>query len=127
MKKILVIIGIVIVIVSLIFISFIFQKKNPDINLMEYGDYKDINIDNVKQVEIIKYTEGGDNHQILNNKDDIIRIYNNLKQKKLGKKTNMACEDNTTVYLFTLIDDTKLSIEIECDWVIINKERYLLK
>ena len=46
---------------------------------------------------------------------------------KIGRKTDMACDDNTTIYVFTLTDETKLSLEIECDWVVINNIRYILK
>ena len=95
-------------------------------SLMDYGDYKNITEDNIKEIEIIRYTEGGDNHQIVD-KDSVTGIYNNLKNKKLGKKTDRSCEDNTTVYAFTLNDETKITIEIECDWVVIGKDRYVLE
>lgn len=46
---------------------------------------------------------------------------------KIGRKTNMSCDDNTTIYVFTLTDETKMSLEIEYDWVVIDNIRYILK
>ena len=46
---------------------------------------------------------------------------------KIGRKTEMSCDDNTTIYVFTLADETKLSLEIECDWVVIDNVKYILK
>lgn len=95
-------------------------------SLMDYGDYQKIDEYNIKKIEIIKYTEGGDDTQEVD-EEDFQKIYNNLKEIKIGKETNMACEDNTTVYKFTLQDDTEIIIEIECDWVIIGNKRYILE
>ena len=95
-------------------------------SLMDYGDYQKINEYNIKKIEIVKYTEGGDDTQEVQ-EDDFPRIYNNLKDIKIGKETTRTCEDNTTVYKFTLRDDTNLKIEIECDWVIINNKRYIIE
>lgn len=101
-------------------------KKTEKISLMDYGEYKNITKENIEQIEIIKYTEAGTD-SILVEDDSIISIYENLKKKKLEKKTNMSCDDNTTVYVFTLKDDSKISIEIECDWAVIGDDRYILK
>lgn len=46
---------------------------------------------------------------------------------KIGRKTDMFCDNNTTIYVFTLTGETKLSLEIECDWVVIDNIRYILK
>ena len=100
--------------------------NNNQISLMKYGDYQLITRDNIKQIQIIKYTEAGDETSIVD--DNLItKVYNNLATKKIGKKTTRSCDDNTTIYVFTLTDDSKISIEIECDWVVINNERYILK
>ena len=95
-------------------------------SLMDYGEYQKIDEYNIKKIEIIKYTEGGDDTQEVD-EEDFQKIYNNLKEIKIGKETNMACEDNTTVYKFTLQDDTQLKVEIECDWVIIGNKRYIIE
>ena len=95
-------------------------------SLMDYGEYQKIDEYNIKKIEIIKYTEGGDDTQEVD-EEDFQKIYKNLKEIKIGKETNMACEDNTTVYKFTLQDDTEIIIEIECDWVIIGNKRYIIE
>ena len=102
------------------------NKSDESTSLMDYGDYKNVTKDNIKQIEIIKYTEAGAN-TILVDENSIIGVYNKLKKMKIGRKTDMACDDNTTIYVFTLTDETKLSLEIECDWVVIDNIRYILK
>ena len=102
------------------------NKNYESTFLMDYGDYKNITEDNIKQIEIIKYTEAGSNTTLVD-ENSIIGVYNKLKKMKIGRKTDMACDDNTTIYVFTLTDETKLSLEIECDWVVIDNIRYILK
>jgi hypothetical protein len=116
---------IIILIVCICFLSGC-AKVEELTSLMDYGDYQKINEYNIKKIEIVKYTEGGDDTQEVQ-EDDFPRIYNNLKDIKIGKETTRACEDNTTVYKFTLQDDTQLKVEIECDWVIINNKRYIIE
>lgn len=102
------------------------NKSDESTSLMDYGDYKNITEDNIKQIEIIKYTEAGVNTTLVD-ENSIISVYNKLKKMKIGRKTEMSCDDNTTIYVFTLADETKLSLEIECDWVVIDNIRYILK
>lgn len=102
------------------------NKSDESTSLMDYGDYKNVTKDNIKQIEIIKYTEAGSNTTLVD-ENSIIGVYNKLKKMKIGRKTDMACDDNTTIYVFTLTDETKLSLEIEFDWVVIDNIRYILK
>ena len=102
------------------------NKSDESTSLMDYGDYKNVTKDNIKQIEIIKYTEAGSNTTLVD-ENSIIGVYNKLKKMKIGRKTDMACDDNTTIYVFTLTDETKLSLEIECDWVVIENIKYILK
>ena len=102
------------------------NKSDESTSLMDYGDYKNITEDNIKQIEIIKYTEAGVNTTLVD-ENSIISVYNKLKKMKIGRKTEMSCDDNTTIYVFTLTDETKLSLEIECDWVVIENIKYILK
>lgn len=102
------------------------NKSDESTSLMDYGDYKNITEDNIKQIEIIKYTEAGVNTTLVD-ENSIISVYNKLKKMKIGRKTEMSCDDNTTIYVFTLTDETKMSLEIECDWVVIDNIRYILK
>ena len=102
------------------------NKSDESTSLMDYGDYKNVTKDNIKQIEIIKYTEAGSNTTLVD-ENSIIGVYNKLKKMKIGRKTDMFCDNNTTIYVFTLTDETKLSLEIECDWVVIDNIRYILK
>ena len=102
------------------------NKNNESTSLMDYGDYKNVTKDNIKQIEIIKYTEAGANTTVVD-ENSIISVYKKLKEMKIGRKTDMSCDDNTTIYVFTLTDETKMSLEIECDWVVIDNIRYILK
>ena len=102
------------------------NKSDESTSLMDYGDYKNITEDSIKQIEIIKYTEAGVNTTLVD-ENSIISVYNKLKKMKIGRKTEMSCDDNTTIYVFTLADETKLSLEIECDWVVIDNIKYILK
>ena len=102
------------------------NKSDESTSLMDYGDYKNVTKDNIKQIEIIKYTEAGSNTTLVD-ENSIIGVYNKLKKMKIGRKAEMSCDDNTTIYVFTLTDETKLSLEIECDWVVIDNIRYILK
>lgn len=94
--------------------------------LKETDLYKKINIDEVSQLTITKYTEGGALLEEITDIEEIESTYNSLGNIRLGKKTDMACEDNTTIYLFQESDEKKTAIEIECDWIIIGKDRYLI-
>ena len=39
----------------------------------------------------------------------------------------MACEDNTWVYKFHLKDGQDVSIEFECQWLVLGRNRYTVK
>lgn len=117
-------------IIALIILFIVFitgcLRLNSSVPLMSYGEFKNITKNNIKQIEVIRFTEGGDEHKNIN-KESFSTVYDNLSKKKIGKKTNMSCEDNTTIYIFTLESGEKISIEIECDWVVINNVRYTLE
>ncbi len=103
------------------------EKSNDlfenNLKLMEMDEYKKIVIDKVDKLEVMKYTEAGIDEKTYTLKDDIISIYNNLKQIQIGKEVSKACDDNTTKYIFYLEND-KYSIEIECEWLVLNGKRY---
>ena len=92
-------------------------------SLLEYGDYKNIKLENIEKLTKIRYTVAGADEEELT-RDDITIVYNTLKGLKIGEETSMACEDNTTIYRFVMKDGNKYSVEIECDWFVINKKRY---
>lgn len=92
-------------------------------SLLEYGDYKNIKLENIEKLTKIRYTvAGADEEELIGS--EVSSVYNNLNSLKIGEETNMACEDNTTIYRFTMKDGSKYSIEIECDWFVINGKRY---
>lgn len=125
-KKLLV--GLLIVMVLLFYLLFSFKIRQKEVinsePLLEFLEQSEINADDIEKITYIRYTEGGDNEVIYTDKDDIKSIYNRVKNIKVGKETNRACEDNTTVYIFNIKNGTNLKVEIECDWVVINNKRY---
>lgn len=87
--------------------------------------YNDIKIDEVKSVDVTKYTEGGDNRETYKEKEDIMSFYKMIGETKLGEETEQTCDDNTTVYTFNMNDD-KVSFEFECNWLVLDGKRYLI-
>ena len=61
-------------------------------------EYQDLKLDEIKQINVVRYTEGGSESVLEEEKDDIERTYHYLSQIRVGKETDMACEDNTTIY-----------------------------
>ena len=100
------------------------EPKDEIMYLMDREEYNDFTVDDIVKYELIRFTMAGDNRQTYTDRETIETIYKGLKELKIGKKTDMACEDNTTIYKFTMKDGSTRSIEIECDWVIIGKDRY---
>ncbi len=96
------------------------------IPLMEFDKYKDFILENVESLSIIRYTEGGDNETKITEWSEIQAKYNMLSSVHISGETNMACEDNTTVYRFTMKDGTTTVFEFECDWIVIGSKRYLV-
>lgn len=107
------------------------KKEEPvpkeEISIMEYGKYKDIKLEDIESIKIIKYTVGGDNPTEYNDFDSIKAIYDKLAAYKVGEETEMVCEDNTTSYVFNMKNGDKYSISIECNWFVIDGKRYLVK
>ena len=131
-KKIVLIIAGLLLIASILLMIFhpkekVIKKDNSkNISLMKFDKYKDIKLEDIDHIEKIRYTEGGDESEEITDEEEIKIIYNSLNKKKIGKKTNMACEDNTTIYKFYMGDNI-ITIEIECGILINGKERYILK
>ena len=103
----------------------IFGKYVSDGTLLfDNENYKDFNIDNVSKIKVQKYTEGGMDTSEITDKGRILEIYNEWKDVKITDKTDKACEDNTTIYTFIMNDGKEYKIEIECEWLVIGKDRY---
>ena len=94
------------------------------IPLFEFDKYKDFIIDNVTSLSIIRYTEGGADEEKITAQDKIQNTYYMLSKINIANETTKACEDNTTVYRFTMKDGTTTVIEIECDWLVVGNKRY---
>ena len=103
------------------------KVDTEEISILEYGKYKNIKLDDIERVQIIKYTVGGDNPNEYNDFEEIKNIYEKLLNYKVGEETNMVCEDNTTSYVFYMNNGDKYSISIECNWFVIDGKRYLVK
>ena len=94
------------------------------IPLFEFDKYKDFILDNVESLSITKYTEGGASEEKVTEQTEIQSTYNMLSKINIGNETTRACEDNTTVYKFTMKDGTTTTFEIECDWLVVGNKRY---
>lgn len=122
-----------ILILSIIFaFQYMYAEANIEqslktIRLLDLKEYQNLTPENIKSLKIIKYTEAGVNDKDINDKNEIIRIYNYLTLIKILDESKMSCTDNTTIYSFTLKDNTKTSVEIECNWVVIKGKNYNFK
>ena len=96
-------------------------------SLMKFGKYKDIKVENIDYIEKIRYTEGGRDSRMITGIGEIQSTYNYLATRIVGGRTEMSCEDNTTIYKFHMKDNTNVSIEIECGVLVMGKNRYILK
>ena len=117
------------IIVGVIFLGLFLSIKFIPVKveskpIFSFLNEETLNVDDIESIKYVRYTEGGDNEVIYTSKKDIESLYNSVKNISIGKETNRACEDNTTVYVFNLKDETKLTIEIECDWIVVNNKRY---
>ena len=123
-KKIIIIVAIVLVLCLIIVCLKLKPANEKGTPLFEFLNQDELNIDDIESVDYIRYTEGGDNTITYTEPDNIISLYNSVKSIMVGKETNRACEDNTTVYSFKLKDDKKFTVEIECSWLVIGNKRY---
>ena len=100
---------------------------NDDVKLVsELEEYKKLDLEKIDSIEVIKYTEGGDNHEEMTEVEDIKKYYELIGSTKLCRETPESCEDNTTVYVFKMGKD-KVSFEFECGNFVYNGKRYIIK
>lgn len=102
-------------------------KISEYVSLMDFDKFKDIVIDKVKSIDYTRLTEAGSDTRKIVDKDEIKKIYNDLKKKQVGKEVKTSCDDNTTIYTFNMSSGEKKSVEIECDWLVIGNKRYEIK
>ncbi|MBQ6477539.1 MAG: hypothetical protein IJI43_03805 [Bacilli bacterium] len=101
------------------------SKRLDNTLLFDNEYYKNLDIKNISKVEIYKATEGGVETEEITYKEEIKNIYNDWKNVRLIKETEMACEDNTVIYTFVMNNGKTYNVEKECDWLIVNQKRYL--
>ena len=103
------------------------KKETTTQSVLEHDYYKGLTLEDIVSVEKVFYGVAGEKSESYTEQEDIEKIYNKWKNTKIGKETDKSCEDNTTVYIFKLKDNATISIEQECDWIVINNKRYLIK
>ena len=88
--------------------------------------YKGLELDKVKSLEVIKYSEGGSEENTYTDEEQILELYNSLDSMKVGEEIHQSCDDNTTIYNFMMKDGNKISVVLECEWVVINGKKYMI-
>ena len=133
-KKIIVFIILCIVLIVLV-IGLITQNKKEEkepkgglkpIPVLELEDYKDLKIENIKGAKVLRYTEGGIDVNEAETEEEIKSLYNTVSKLEITEETDQSCEDNTTVFTFTLEENRKISIKIECDWLVYRNKKFML-
>ena len=98
------------------------KKDEPKVEekaIFELDEYKGLILDDIIELETVKYTEGGDNHETTIDKDEITRIFNMLKGTKIGDLTERACDDSlhgsspaafAGLYIYTFCRDCQIQL-----------------
>lgn len=118
-------ISVCLLLLSTLLLSIILKYKRDDNKNVNSDILKNINLENIKKIEITKLTEGGVSKENLTSKKDIEEIYNYLSKLKIGDETDIACSDNEITYKIILNDEEK-TIKFECGNYIKNNKRYKL-
>ncbi len=100
------------------------ERVIEKIPLMEFSNFKDIDVSKITSITYSRLTEGGKEDEEITDIDEIQKTYNNLSKIKVGQEVENTCVDNTRVYIFNMNDGKKISIEIECEWLVIGNKRY---
>ena len=124
MKKIFLVLFLMVISANCMFAKTEAPQVLKHTRLFDYNDYNKITPENVKSLKIIRYTEGGAIEKDITDKEEINRICNYLGRIKITGETGMRCEDNTTIYSFVLKDNSKVSVEIECEWLVLKGRNY---
>jgi len=114
--------------IFLIFIMFLisgllFYKADAKY-LMDNREYKNITLEDIDFIDVVRYTEAGESRKKIGDKAEINQIYGYLKSIKLLDETQFSCTDNTTIYYFNLKNGSKVHVEIECGWVVFKGKNY---
>ena len=100
------------------------EDHPTEMSIMQLDEYRDFSYDKISSLVIFRYTEGGRDEEKVTDKDRIQSIYNMISNYRIIGETNMACEDNTTVYRFVMKDGSKVTFEFECSWLVVGNKRY---
>lgn len=125
-KKLIIILVLSIIIFFLVYKLTSKPEQAKENYLKDNKEYNDIDSNNIVSIEVNKYSEAGVDSNLIIDKNEIKKMYNRLSNIKYGEETDMACDDNSTIYTINFNDDSKKKIEIECDWIIIGKKRYMI-
>lgn len=125
-KKLIIILVLSIIIFFLVYKLTSKPEQAKENYLKDNKEYNDIDSNNIVSIEVNKYSEAGVDSNLIIDKNEIRKMYNKLSNIKYGEETDMACDDNSTIYIINFNDDSKKKIEIECDWIIIGKKRYMI-
>lgn len=112
--------------------GFLFASANKseppeEYFLMKIFGYDRVKPENITSLQITRYTVGGADTKNIDDKTEIKEIYDYLSRIKVTNETGMRCEDNTTVFVFNLKDGSSVSLELECDWVVVKGKRFNIK
>lgn len=132
MKKIVIVLSVIFLLfLTLVTFSFlkisnenIFPKKKVERKLQSFDEYKKLKEENIEKLEIIKLYDSEMNSDVITNYESIRKFYNYVNNIKIGNESKKICEDNTTIYKFYLINKEAISVELECDNIVINTKRY---
>ncbi len=102
-------------------------QKEIGKNILDLDIYKNVNESNISSIIIKEFKEYGSDYKDVTDPVEINEIYSTLKKLKLGEKTNAGCDDNTVIYILNLKDNSTVSLEIECEWIVLDNQRYLIK
>lgn len=122
---------IIIITLFLVIIFFIIYKLTNESQLIkstylkDNEEYKNVKVEQINNITVNRYTEGGLDSTIVSGAA-AKKLYKSLADIKYGEETDMACEDNSTIYIINLVDGSSKTINIECDWIIIGKKRYMI-
>lgn len=94
--------------------------------IFDLEDYKDLKLEDIKSINVIEKPDKGFITNTYNENKDIKKIYNKLDKKRLGRSRKaIKCDDVITYDINT--KDNTYTVEIECNLLKVNSERYILK
>lgn len=94
--------------------------------IFDLEDYKDLKFEDIKSINVIEKTDKGFITNTYNEKKYIKKIYNKLDKKRLGRSRKAIKCDDIIIYDINTKDNT-YTVEIECNLLRVNSERYILK